>query len=26
MARIICPRCHCEKLYRMSTGKRRCSH
>ncbi|NLX48495.1 MAG: hypothetical protein GXY82_04490, partial [Methanospirillum sp.] len=25
MARIICPRCHCEKLYRMSTGKRRCS-
>ena len=20
------PRCHCEKLYRMSTGKRRCSH
>ena len=26
MTRIICPRCHCEKLYRMSTGKRRCSH
>ncbi|NLX48306.1 MAG: hypothetical protein GXY82_03995, partial [Methanospirillum sp.] len=25
MTRIICPRCHCEKLYRMSTGKRRCS-
>ncbi len=22
----IFPRCHCEKLYRMSTGKRRCSH
>ena len=26
MTRTICPRCHCEKLYRMSTGKRRCSH
>lgn len=26
MTRISCPRCHCEKLYRMSTGKRRCSH
>jgi len=26
MTRITYPRCHCEKLYRMSTGKRRCSH
>ena len=26
MTRIVCPRCHCEKLYRMSTGQRRCSH
>jgi len=25
MARIICPRCHCTKVYRLGTGKRRCS-
>ena len=26
MVTLHCPRCNCEKLYRMSTGKRRCSH
>ena len=25
MAKIICPRCHCPKVYRLGTGKRRCS-
>ncbi len=25
MAKIICPRCHCTKVYRLGTGKRRCS-
>ena len=25
MARIRCPRCHCTKVYRLGTGKRRCS-
>lgn len=25
MVRIRCPRCHCEKLYRLGNGKRRCS-
>jgi len=25
MARIVCPRCHCMKVYRLGTGKRRCS-
>ncbi len=25
MAKISCPRCHCTKVYRLGTGKRRCS-
>jgi len=25
MTRIFCPRCHCTKVYRLGTGKRRCS-
>ena len=25
MTTIVCPRCHCTKVYRLGTGKRRCS-
>ena len=25
MARLVCPRCRCDKLYRLGTGQRRCS-